>query len=165
VIPPGRTMTDRRTDNPDGWSDVRPLCANLHPMSFRRLLAGTASALLAVVLLGGCTAKDAAPKSAPRTSTSASLAPDVQVVHLQADDTLHFSPTSINVKPGRIRVVFTVIGRMPHTFTSPDLRADSGNVPSGHQTNIDLIVPRPGSYSFYCAYHKTQGMTGTIVAQ
>ena len=76
---------------------------------------------------------------------------------------MRFTPASINVKPGRVRLVFTVTGKVPHTFTSPTLHADSGNVPPGQEKSMDMIVPQPGTYPFWCVYHKNEGMTGSII--
>jgi plastocyanin len=94
-----------------------------------------------------------------------SIAPGVQVIHVQGNDALQFAPSSVAVKPGRVRLVFTVVGKTPQTFTSKALKVDSGNVLAGHSATIELVVPGPGKYAFYSAYHKAQGMTGTIIAK
>jgi plastocyanin len=120
------------------------------------------------MLAAGCTSSGSTHSvSNPGTgpgATTGSIAPDVQVRQVQATDGLRFTPSSLTVKPGRVRLTFTVTGKLPQTFTSRALQVDSGNVPAGHTITLDLIVPRPGKYHFYSTYHKTQGMTGTIVA-
>jgi plastocyanin len=114
----------------------------------------TDSAVGSAVTPGRCTSPPAVP-----------VAADVQVLRVQGDDALRFKPSSLVVRPGRIRVIFTVAGNLPQTFTSTALRIDSGNVPAGHTATLDGMVPAPGKYSFYSAYHQKQGMTGTIIAK
>jgi plastocyanin len=118
----------------------------------------------------GCSSSDDinGPSKAggPGLNTPASLAaPGVQVMHVQADDALRFTPATVVVKPGRVRLVFDVKGKMPQTFTSRVLNADSGMVAGGHSATFELIIPHIGRYSFYSAYHKKQGMIGRIVAK
>jgi plastocyanin len=84
---------------------------------------------------------------------------------VQATDGLRFTPSSLTVKPGTVRLTFTVAGKLPQTFTSRALQVDSGNVPAGHTIILELIVPHSGKYRFYSIYHKAQGMTGTIIAE
>ena len=86
------------------------------------------------------------------------------MVHISGGDTLTFSPTTLRVRPGLLRVMFTATGKLPQTLSSPALRMDSGNVPAGHTVTIDVLVPRAGKYLFYSAYHKLQGMTGHLIA-
>jgi plastocyanin len=84
------------------------------------------------------------------------VAADIQVRHVQGTDTLRFSPSRITIKPGTVRLTFTVTGKLPQTFTSRALRVDS--------VTLNLMVPRPGKYAFYSTYHKQQGMRGIIIA-
>lgn len=104
------------------------------------------------------------PASPGTRSTAPAVAPGVQVRHVQGTDALRFTPSSVTVKPGRVRLIFTVTGKTPQTFTSRALQVDTGNVPAGHSVTLELMVPHPGKYRFYSTYHKMQGMTGTIVA-
>jgi plastocyanin len=131
-------------------------------MAGRRLLLSTLLGVLLTAALVGCTSKSSAPRAA--RSKAPSIAADVQVIRIDTDDALHFQPSSVTVKPGRVRLIFTVAGRMPHTFSSPALNVDSGNVQPGQSKTLDLNVPTPGTYPFACAYHRSQGMTGTIIA-
>lgn len=127
-------------------------------------------ALLVVVLTADCSSLTDSqtradnPKTTLTTSTTP-MVPGAQVVKVQGNDALRFTPSRVAVKPGPVRLVFTVVGKNPQTFTSPALKVDSGNVPAGTSVTLDVIVPRPGKYAFYSAYHKRQGMTGTIVAK
>jgi plastocyanin len=119
--------------------------------------------ILTAVASACTTTKSPAQKTRPSQSTALPAA-DIQLVHIEGGDGLRFSPATVTIKPGAVRIVFAVVGRMPHTFTSRALNVDSGNVPPGHSKTIDFIVPRPGKYSFYSSYEK-QRMTGTLIAK
>ena len=146
---------DERTTN----SGTVQGCDSLRRMRHRYRIS-TVLGLLLTALITGCTSAST-PRPVPPTS---SPPPGAQVIHLQGDDTLKFTPANVTVRTGMVQLVFTVTGHTPHTFTAPTLNADSGNVLPGHSVTIQLNIPRPGDYPFYCAYHKTQGMTGTITA-
>jgi len=77
---------------------------------------------------------------------------------------LRFSPATIRVRPGLVRLVLTVEGRQPQTFTSSALRVDTGHVGGGETRTVDVVVPRAGTYRFVSTYHQRQGMRGTLVA-
>jgi len=40
----------------------------------------------------------------------------------------------------------------------------SGHVAVGRTVTLELMVPHDGKYDFYSTYHRTEGMTGTIIA-
>jgi plastocyanin len=86
------------------------------------------------------------------------------VVHVSATDALRFSPATIRVRPGLVRLVFDVQGPKPQTFTSSALRVDTGHVGGGETRTFDVVVPRAGKYRFVSTYHQREGMRGTIVA-
>ena len=94
----------------------------------------------------------------------AATAAGPQEIRVQGGDSLRFSPAVVSVKPGKIRITFTAGGRLPQNFTAPGLNIDSGNVPPGQSVAIDAVIPRPGKFAFYSAYHKKAGMIGKIVA-
>jgi plastocyanin len=137
-------------------------------VKLHRFLIVPAAALI-MVLAGSCTSS---PGSAGKSSTLAgpaartdSVAEDVQVIKIQGTDALRFSPSSLVLKPGRVRVVFTVAGKKPQTFTSRVLGADSGIVSAGETVTVDLEIPKPGKYPFYSAFHEKQGMKGVLLAR
>ncbi|MEV8517185.1 cupredoxin domain-containing protein [Dactylosporangium sp. NPDC051484] len=108
-------------------------------------------------LMGACDGEP--PKPAPATSPPP---PDTQIVQLTADGARHFTPSTISVHPGKVRIVLATTGEMKHTFTSPTLGVNSGEIPAGKSVTLDFNVPKTGEYPFYCAYHQGQGMAGTI---
>ncbi|MFN2625714.1 MAG: cupredoxin domain-containing protein, partial [Mycobacteriales bacterium] len=52
----------------------------------------------------------------------------------------------------------------PHTWQSDQLKFDSKNVNGGESKTITFAA-KPGSYDFYCLYHKSLGMVGKMVIQ
>jgi plastocyanin len=122
----------------------------------------------ATLLVSGCSSSSghtaASPQAAPST-IGPSLPAGAQVVYVQASDALKFEPASLSLKPGPVRVIFTVTGHLPQTFSSRALGMDSGNVPAGGTVTIQFLVSAPGKYDFYSSYHQKQGMTGTITVK
>lgn len=62
---------------------------------------------------------------------------------------------------GKVTITFTAQGA-PHTIQSDEIAGfDSKNVNAG-ETKTVTFAAQPGTYQFYCAYHKTAGMVGTL---
>jgi plastocyanin len=71
-----------------------------------------------------------------------------------------FNPSSITVKEGSV-ITVTNVGTVQHTFTIAAKNIDVLNNPgASQQVTIDL---KPGTYTFVCRFHGSQGMTGTLV--
>jgi hypothetical protein len=94
-----------------------------------------------VILAASCTSSPDDGDKASSAAVTDSIAADVQVLKIQGNDALRFRPSSVVVKPGRVRVIFTVAGKTPQTFTSTVLRADSGNVPAARQLPLTSWFP------------------------
>ena len=118
-----------------------------------------------VIPLSGCTSEGKSSARPTHSEPSAAAPADVQTVRVEGNDALHFNPQTVAVRPGRVRIIFTVKGGLPQTFTAPKLNTDSGNVKPGASATLDIVIPRSGRYAFYSSYHRRQGMTGTIVAK
>ncbi len=74
-----------------------------------------------------------------------------------------FTPTKITVSQGDAITVSNTNPSTPHTFTIDGTGIDVANVPQQSQdVTIDLA---PGSYTFYCRFHRSQGMQGTLVVK
>ena len=152
------------------------MSASLGPVRYQRFAICLTASTIALSLLG-CSSNDAGqnsktsrPNQSPAALRSAQedqevRAGTVQVVKIQANDSLRFTPATLVVRPGRVRLIFTVTGRQPQTFSSRALNADSGNVLAGHTATIDLVAPAPGKYAFYSAYHRKQGMVGKMLVR
>jgi plastocyanin len=73
---------------------------------------------------------------------------------------LVFAPSTLTVKEGTIITVINV-GTVNHTFTVQGKNIDVVNSRgASQQVTIDL---KPGTYTFICRFHFSQGMKGTLV--
>lgn len=82
-------------------------------------------------------------------------------VTLEADD-FYFKPTSLSVESGQtLTVKVENEGKAEHTFTVDTLGVDV-EIPAGEDKEVDITAPKSGSFDFYCRYHRSRGMTGTI---
>lgn len=72
-----------------------------------------------------------------------------------------FSPAMITVHHGDTLTVSDTNPSTPHTFTIESSTIDVANQPQQSQdVTIDL---EPGTYTFYCRFHRSSGMEGTLV--
>ena len=71
-----------------------------------------------------------------------------------------FSPSDLTVKAGDAITLTNGTTSTPHTFTIDGEGIDVTIAPQQSQdATIDLL---PGTYTFYCTYHQSKGMTGTL---
>ncbi len=71
-----------------------------------------------------------------------------------------FSPAKLTVKSGDTITVTDGTSSTPHTFTIDGQNVNVMNSPNQSQdVTLDL---KPGTYTFFCTYHRSQGMTGTL---
>lgn len=124
---------------------------------------------LIVVMFGGtvaCSNRDASVNRVPQSgSATASVVNGVQEVTVYVGDTFRFTPNVITVHPGMVRIVLVHQGTgAPHDLTLTDFPADFVPlVRPGGTTQATFMAPAPGSYTFVCTIHQTQGQTGTLV--
>jgi plastocyanin len=147
-----------------------------HRLPALRTLSATVLGLAIVLLTAACTsnvAAKAAPAGATGAGTSGSAA---QTFTVSMTDANQFVPASISVPRGST-VTWTNTGRdaVPHTATGdPTLAVNPPDValPAGAQPwTSDALGPGQtfshtfdvsGSYRYFCRYHETLGMVGTI---
>lgn len=70
-----------------------------------------------------------------------------------------FSPATLTVEVGDT-VTFKNTGALPHTAQTKDGTFDTGNVSSGQSK--DVVMKKAGTFSYFCLYHESTGMVGTI---
>ena len=74
-----------------------------------------------------------------------------------------FSPSNLTVKKGDTIAVKNATTGTPHTFTISgkgiDVTTDAG------QTQSVVINLAPGTYTFFCRFHESLGMKGTLVVK
>jgi len=76
----------------------------------------------------------------------------------------YFQPKTISGKPGStVKLELKNEGTAEHTFTVDAQKIDK-ELTAGKDSTVSVKIPASGSVQFYCKYHKSLGMTGTIKA-
>ena len=131
-----------------------------------------ASLFVATACSSSSSSSSAAGSSSTSTNssssqTSSSSAADVANVAGKSTfeiDQANFSFThsTIDGSAGQ-KITFTIknMGSVPHTFTIDSMNIDV-TVPPGSETTVDVTFPTSGTVDFYCKFHKSMGMTGTL---
>lgn len=114
--------------------------------------------VLAPLALSGCSSKQAARGSGEVTAV---LQDGVQVAELKGTDTLVFDPATVKAKPGKVKLILTVTGAIPHNLEVDGIRgAAIDNVP-GHERADVTFTATAGDYRLICTYHP--GMRGRLL--
>jgi plastocyanin len=102
----------------------------------------------------------AATTTAPTTTAPATpTAGDTSGEATMKLEDFEFSPKTLDVASGA-SIQLENEGQAPHTFTIDGQGIDE-QVDAGDSSTITLSLS-PGTYDFYCTFHKSQGMTGTL---
>jgi plastocyanin len=122
---------------------------------------------VAGVALTGCQSKSAINREPHDGATTAAVAADgVQTVVLDTDSKYRFTPSTITVHPGKVRIELKHLGTSgaPHDWQLQGLPAAYVPLTSAGETkSVQFVAPAPGTYAFSCTIHVAQGMTGTLV--
>lgn len=135
--------------------------------------AGAALSALAIAGCGGSSAP-AAGSSAPAGSSASSPAAGQsgqagqsgESVTITGNEALRFSPMTVHVRTGKVRITLKDMGAYPHNIVIPGLKVTSPTVtgaPGGLQKSFSVTFPHPGRYAFRCQYHASSGMVGVFV--
>jgi plastocyanin len=77
-------------------------------------------------------------------------------------DDFYFQPTTLTGKPGQtLTLELKNDGKTEHNFTLSDQNIDQDLQPDAN-TTVKVKFPSSGKVSFFCKYHKSQGMTGSL---
>jgi plastocyanin len=98
------------------------------------------------------------PLPVANSSTSVSAAGSASV---SAGD-YFFAPPSITIQVGGT-VTWSNDGQTAHTVTANSGSFDSGNLDPGQ--SFDHTFTQPGSFDYYCQYHRSLGQEGTVTVQ
>jgi plastocyanin len=80
---------------------------------------------------------------------------------LELDD-YYFEPKTVQGNAGqRITLELKNEGSTEHNLTLSDQGIDQ-DVEEGESAKVTVTVPQSGSVQFYCKYHRSMGMTGTL---
>ena len=138
-------------------------------MELRRAFASAVAAISALALTG-CVS-EAAVNARPHLGTgTATVVAGVQQVTLRSGLDLRFSPSTIIVHPGKVRLVLINTSKPgagpPHDVTFGGLPgADIPTTYAGRESSVLFTAPAPGTYSFVCSIHARQGQTGTLIVR
>jgi plastocyanin len=135
------------------------------------LAAGAALTALGIAGCGSSTppaASSPAPAGSATSSSPASTsgAAGEQAVTITGNSALRFSPMTVRVHTGKVRITLKDMGAYPHNIVIPSLKVTSATVtgdPGGLQKTFTVTFPHPGRYTFKCQYHASSGMVGVFV--
>jgi len=117
------------------------------------------TAVLAAVLLGCSSGTDTGSKAGGGGSGGGG-GPSLPTIEVTATD-FAFSPTTITAKAGTVvKVRVANKGSVSHNFTIKALGIDNDIAP-GTTATIQVKVPA-SAQPFYCRFHDTRGMTGSL---
>jgi plastocyanin len=110
---------------------------------------------------GGTTATTSAPPattSAPPATSSGQGQVTITLVDFS------FNPSTVTASTSQ-EIVLTNTGAALHNFSITSLGIDK-DVQAGQTVTLAAPGPSvtPGTYDFFCKYHKSQGMVGTLTA-
>lgn len=131
-----------------------------------RAVGMTGAAVAVAVALTGCQTQSAINREPHPGTVTASLVNGVQDVVLTTDQKYRFTPSTVTVHPGKVRITLKHVGTggAPHDWQLQGFPADSVPLTQAGQTrSIEFTAPAPGTYTFVCTIHVTQGQTGTLV--
>lgn len=125
-----------------------------------------AAAITAAVAVAGC-GSSGTPAS---TTSTASQAPSGsaagQHVTITGTNALRFTPMTVHVHTGTVRITLKDMGAYPHNIVIPQLGVTSATVtgdPGGEQVSFTVTFAHSGRYAFHCQYHASAGMVGVFV--
>lgn len=77
-------------------------------------------------------------------------------------DDYYFEPTVLEGKAGeKVTLELKNEGSTEHTFTIDSQGVDQ-DVEPGDEAEVDVTIPKSGVVSFYCKFHKSEGMAGAL---
>lgn len=79
-------------------------------------------------------------------------------------DDYYFEPTVLKGSPGqKVTLELDNEGSAEHTFTV-DAQGIDKELQPGDEAKVTVTIPKSGAVSFYCKFHKNEGMAGALVA-
>lgn len=124
---------------------------------------------VATSLVAGCGSdtSDGVAEDAGPTAVTLTPGPDgVQEVTVDASDSYKFTPSTIEVKVGKVRL--TMINNAEQAthslaFKPGGPEEDIPFLGPGEEDTIDFSVDLPGEYEFFCTFHEALNQRGTLV--
>jgi plastocyanin len=120
----------------------------------------------AIFVLAGCQTQSPINREPQTGASTASAVDGVQNVVLVTDLKYRFTPSTVTVHPGKVRITVRNVGKggAPHDWQLQSFPADYVPLTQGGEAkSIEFTAPAPGTYTFICTIHVNQGQTGTLV--
>ena len=128
-------------------------------------LARSVLALAAAATLAACSGSSSGGGSDGSGSTSFNDHGTKTVTGSSIDieaDNYYFEPSVITGKPGeKVTVTIENEGSTEHNFSIESQGVDE-DIEAGEDTTVTVTMPSSGTVSFFCEYHKSQGMAGEL---
>ncbi len=131
-------------------------------MRTTRSLTALSLATTVALAVASLDTSGAAASRRPPTHRSAKI----QQVTISGTNGLRFSPSSVHLHTGEVRITLKDLGAYPHNVVIPSLKFTSKSVtgdPGGNATSFTVDFRSKGRFGFFCQYHQSAGMTGTFV--
>jgi plastocyanin len=82
------------------------------------------------------------------------------------NSSLRFSPMTVRVHTGTVRITLKDMGSYPHNIVIPALGVTSQTVsgdPGSTEVSFTVTFKHQGRFPFHCQYHQSAGMVGMFV--
>ena len=80
-------------------------------------------------------------------------------------DDYYFEPTVIQGKAGqKVTLELKNEGKVEHSFVIDSQNIDQ-TIQPGEDAKVTVTIPSSGSVSFYCKFHKSEGMAGALAVK
>jgi plastocyanin len=123
-------------------------------------IGSVTSVVAALALIAGCAGDEEADGGGDDRSGVTFGA--TQTVEVTASD-FSYTPTKLTAKTADpFDVVLTNAGDAPHTFTIDEFDVDA-EVAAGEEMTVSITPSDSGEFSYYCRFHRQQGMQGSIM--
>jgi plastocyanin len=128
--------------------------------------------LVAIFAIAGCGGDDNKSSTTNATTTGTTTTGESGSDHgtksfasgsgeLELDD-FYFQPTTVQGKPGQtVTLELKNEGKTEHNFSISAQHVDK-DIEAGESDTVKVKVPKSGTVQFFCSYHKSQGMVGTL---
>jgi plastocyanin len=128
--------------------------------------------VLALLITAGCTNVESPTNKRAHagTATASAGADGIQTVTVTSGVDLRFTPSTLVVRPGRVRIVLVNRSKPgvgpPHDLQFTGLPSVYiGTTQAGRQQSVTFEAPAPGTYRFACTIHAAQNQTGHLVVR